>query len=276
MSFNNELSIYIPRVFANWRDSEKMSKVFEDLNIGQVRRIDFVDKETPDGNKYSQAFIHFHVWYDNGHTRNLQARIEDPNDTAKIVYDDPWYWMLFKNSNPLSETELRLHERMAEMEKTHAKAQSDNEYWMRTMLNQLNNQNENIGHMWNHCVSQGLQTPKKSNNDYDYMNEEEDQQVLDDVDNCIEDALRSRREFEVAMDNINSNVRTSPIEISDSGSDCSLIDNPQVIDMCNSDWSSDRSSSIASMCEPFPPLAPKKKSKTRTRAYSEGSWCENN
>ena len=74
MSFNTQLSIYIPRVFPNWRNTTKMSTVFENLEIGRIRRIDFVDKETPKGVKFSQAFIHFYEWFDNQHTRNLQER----------------------------------------------------------------------------------------------------------------------------------------------------------------------------------------------------------
>ena len=40
MSFNSQLSIYIPRVFPNWRNATKMTTVFENLDIGRIRRID--------------------------------------------------------------------------------------------------------------------------------------------------------------------------------------------------------------------------------------------
>ena len=212
MSFNSQLSIYIPRVFPNWRNATKMTTVFENLDIGRIRRIDFVDKETAKGVKFSQAFIHFYEWFDNNHTRNLQKRIEDVDDTAKIVYDDPWFWMVFKNTNPLTEGEMRLHERIAEMEKTHAQEQENNQYWIRTLLSQVGEQDKSIGLMWNHCRAKGMQSDAMLH--ADELLEEMNLQY--EVDACIDDAERTHREFESAMENLGR--RSEPIEISDDGS----------------------------------------------------------
>jgi hypothetical protein len=33
---------------------------------------------------------------------NLQARILDPNQEARIVYDDPWYWIVLENKGQKS------------------------------------------------------------------------------------------------------------------------------------------------------------------------------
>lgn len=220
MSFNSQLSIYIPRVFPNWRDTTKMMQVFETLQIGRIRRIDFVDKETDQGVKFSQAFIHFHEWYDNNHTRNLQKRIGDVDDMAKIVYDDPWFWMLFKNTNPLTEGELRLHERIAEMEKTHAQEQANTQYWLRTILTQLEQQNKNIGCMWNHCTMQGMAQNAEFKPNLDEFLDEMD---LQQVDGCIEDAERTRREFQASMERMGLGTQTTPIDISDDDSMPGLV-----------------------------------------------------
>jgi hypothetical protein len=214
MSFNSQLSIYIPRVFPNWRNSTKMTDVFENLEIGRVRRIDFVDKETPNGVKFSQAFIHFHEWYDNQHTRNLQDRIGDPDEMAKVVYDDPWFWMLFQNTNPLSENELRLHERIAELEKVYEQDQLNNQYWMRTILAQVEQQNGNIGNVWNHCKAQGM--PTSSDAFESRMDDLLDEMNLQHIDERIQDAERTRRDFAEAMENLGT--RSDPVEISDDGS----------------------------------------------------------
>tara|TARA_R110002072_G_scaffold97628_3_gene214676 strand:- start:113 stop:907 length:795 start_codon:yes stop_codon:yes gene_type:complete len=214
MSFNSQLSIYIPRVFPNWRNAAKMTAVFDNLEIGSIRRIDFVDKETPKGEKFSQAFIHFHEWYDNHHTRNLQERIGDVNETAKIVYDDPWFWMLFKNTNPLTETELRLHERLAEMEKRHEQDQLNNQYWMRTLLAQVDQQDKNIGHMWGHCASQGM--PQDGNEFQSRMDELLEEAAGQRLDEFLQDAERSHQDFVDAMENLGT--RSDPVEVSDADS----------------------------------------------------------
>ena len=221
MSFNSQLSIYIPRVFPNWRNATKMTTVFENLDIGRIRRIDFVDKETAKGVKFSQAFIHFYEWFDNNHTRNLQKRIEDVDDTAKIVYDDPWFWMVFKNSNPLTEGEMRLHERIAEMEKTHAQEKANNQYWFSTLMAQVEQQDENIGRMWNHCKAQGMTQYDEFQSRMDELAEEMN---LQDVDECIRDAARSHENFVDAMENLG---RSDPVEISDDGS--SYSDMPELV-----------------------------------------------
>ena len=214
MSFNSKLSIYIPRVFPNWRDAKKMTNVFQALEIGRIRRIDFVDKETPKGEKFSQAFIHFHEWYDNHHTRNLQARIEDVDDTAKVVYDDPWFWMVFKNTNPLTEGEIRLHERIAEMEKAHAEEKANNQYWFNTLMAQVEQQDEHIGRMWNHCKAQGM--PSNDEAFQSRMDELLEEMNLQHIDECILGAERTRQDFADAMENLGS--RSDPVEISDDGS----------------------------------------------------------
>ena len=109
--FNKYLSIYIPRVTSEWADEAMIMETFKNNNIGIVTRVDIVKKET-----YYQAFVHFQQWYDSQMTRNLQSRILDPNREARIVHDDPNYFLLLKNKNPMSEIEVRLEKRIMELE----------------------------------------------------------------------------------------------------------------------------------------------------------------
>ena len=46
------------------------------------------------------------MWEDNAATRNIQEKIIDPQQTAKLVYDEPWYWILLKNNNPFTQEEV--------------------------------------------------------------------------------------------------------------------------------------------------------------------------
>lgn len=97
------MSIYIPRVFNNISPA-RIKKTFEDLDIGIVDHIDVVKRQYSknkgiNGKKNStyMAFVYFKQWNDNQSAINLMQRIQDPNKEARIVYDDPWYWILLPN-----------------------------------------------------------------------------------------------------------------------------------------------------------------------------------
>ena len=95
----SSLSIYIPRVFANIT-KDRVAQVFKSLSIGEVSYIDFVAREDANtGEPYNMAFIHFSEWYDNTASKNFQEKVNDPNHEAKIVYDDPWYWLISKSNS---------------------------------------------------------------------------------------------------------------------------------------------------------------------------------
>ena len=114
--FNSKLSIYIPRVFPIYANTKKINSIFKKFNIGEIDRIDFVEKKTKNNTIYYQAFIHFKFWENSQISHNIQEKINDPNQTAKIVYNDPEYWILLKNKNPMTETEIKLEKRIIELE----------------------------------------------------------------------------------------------------------------------------------------------------------------
>lgn len=89
------ISVYIPHIFDNIV-KEQIEEVFENLKIGKVKNIDLIAKK---GKKevYNAAYIHFEYWYDNTAAHNFQERILNPEKEARIVYDDPWYWIVLEN-----------------------------------------------------------------------------------------------------------------------------------------------------------------------------------
>jgi hypothetical protein len=89
------MSLYIPRVFKNIT-KEHMVHVFNTLRIGSVKRIDFISK-TNKNNVYNEAYIHFNYWHNNTANINLQEKIRNPEKEARIVYDDPWFWLILEN-----------------------------------------------------------------------------------------------------------------------------------------------------------------------------------
>jgi hypothetical protein len=108
MTSAQNISLYIPRLaYDSHKDSDIqtlgdfIAYKFKSLVIGVVRNVDFkkgfINKE---GRIYYKAFVHFEFWYDNPTTRSLQHRILNPkeyaNNCAKLVYEDPHFWMLFE------------------------------------------------------------------------------------------------------------------------------------------------------------------------------------
>jgi hypothetical protein len=92
------LSLFIPRVFVNI-SSKRITQIFHSLRIGKVNRVDFLRKRSRNGRPYNAMFVHFEHWYDNTAACNFQARVRDPTQDARLVYDDPWYWVVLENKS---------------------------------------------------------------------------------------------------------------------------------------------------------------------------------
>lgn len=88
-------SVYIPRVYGNI-PVEFISETFERLGLGVVDNIQKVNRP---GNAY-MAFVYFKSWnIENPAAINLAKKVNDPNAQARIVYDDPWYWIILPNTS---------------------------------------------------------------------------------------------------------------------------------------------------------------------------------
>jgi hypothetical protein len=96
-------SVCIPRIFENI-PNKKIVGTFERLKIGKVDRMDIVWKTSRDGSSYKMAFIHFSEWNMNSSAAiKLREDIENPAVEAKVVYDDPWYWIVLPNHSRVAE-----------------------------------------------------------------------------------------------------------------------------------------------------------------------------
>lgn len=91
------ISLFIPRVFPNITEVRIMD-IFHENNIGEVHHVDLVGKLDALGRPYNCAYVHFDCWYDNPTAFHFYKRVVDPHSQAKIVYDDPWFWIVLKNS----------------------------------------------------------------------------------------------------------------------------------------------------------------------------------
>ena len=183
--FNNKLSVYIPRITPEWAHEAIVAEVFHRNELGLVERVDLVCKQSEQGNFYYQAFVHM-KWVDTQCARNIQKRIMNPLCQARLVHDDPSYWLLLENKNPMTATEVRLEKRVVELEsrciqqskvalghlnrimelETHAITKMN--YWCDpalyewTVAPETNNTNNGIAPLWCHPVNEPTPTPTPS------------------------------------------------------------------------------------------------------------------
>ena len=105
------LSLMIPRVFPQWIDEQKIIDIFHKQQLGQIYKVSII--RMPDSKKRSypiyQAYIYFNAWYDNEIAYNFQQRILGVKAQARVVYDDPWFWVVFENTKKrLSNNDKRI------------------------------------------------------------------------------------------------------------------------------------------------------------------------
>lgn len=97
---NDKLSsVYIPRVYGTISIGF-ISETFEMLNLGIVSHVQTVKRPGND-NSY-MAFVYFKHWNtDNPAAVKLAKKVNDPKTRtqAKIIYDEPWYWILLPNTS---------------------------------------------------------------------------------------------------------------------------------------------------------------------------------
>jgi hypothetical protein len=91
---NNQPILCIPGVFANIKE-ERIRRVFGDLNLGDVDRVDIVVPKKPVGaeekeNKFNRVFIHL-IWNDTPSSVACRKKLLEGKD-VKIIYDEPWFW----------------------------------------------------------------------------------------------------------------------------------------------------------------------------------------
>ena len=104
-SNNTNPSICIPRVFPNI-DWKRVKNVFEELGMGEVERVDMVNKVNDKGQKFKRVFVHFKKWHDDPTTRQVKSKLLS-GDSVKVVYDDPWFWKVFISHVPKPQFEKK-------------------------------------------------------------------------------------------------------------------------------------------------------------------------
>ena len=91
--------LYIPD-YVLPTDIDCIKYTFEKLNLAKVDKVEFVPHLEceyncdPEPNIYGGALVYINYWFNNISVDHLKERIKDPEKEARIVYDDPLYWVL--------------------------------------------------------------------------------------------------------------------------------------------------------------------------------------
>ena len=96
-----EPSICIPRVFANISEG-RVAAIFRELSFGEIERVDMVQIEREGEEPYQRIFVHFKNWAATEDAIDVRARLLR-GDQVKVVYDDPWWWILSASRVPRPE-----------------------------------------------------------------------------------------------------------------------------------------------------------------------------
>jgi hypothetical protein len=101
-SINQKLSLTIPRVFPQWVNAELIMDTFSKQDIGRISNVSIVRvprEEEKRGHPVYKAILKFSVWYQTEIAYNFQQRILTGKKQARVVYDDPWYWVVFEHKS---------------------------------------------------------------------------------------------------------------------------------------------------------------------------------
>ena len=82
----------IPRVYPNISEG-RIRKIFDDLDMGALERIDIVSKTSEKGEKFNRVFVHFRRWNNSDNANTARERLLNGKE-IKIIYDDPWFWKI--------------------------------------------------------------------------------------------------------------------------------------------------------------------------------------
>jgi hypothetical protein len=90
-------------MFANISE-KRIANVFYQKDIGEVSKIDLVSRTNDKGEKYNMAFVHFDHLFQTSSGKKFREEVENPQVKAKLVYEDPWFWLVL----PFEEKEKRV------------------------------------------------------------------------------------------------------------------------------------------------------------------------
>ena len=105
MSTATKYTFYIPRIYGNYTVSDIIA-TFRLLYIGEVSRVDITEKNEA----YTTAFVHMDHLYDSEIAWQVINTTYNENSPYKLWVEPECYWLILKNTNPVEETYLNIHQ----------------------------------------------------------------------------------------------------------------------------------------------------------------------
>jgi len=139
-NINQSLIIYISGVLEQDANLEYIKYIFHKLNIGEINHINFINHRN---NDYKVAYIVMKNWYNNIIVEHLQEKIIDENQEARLVHNDPNYWILCQNKT-INDQVFDLQHQNNIMENSISEMQTSIQNLYNIIHNQNTNQNTNL------------------------------------------------------------------------------------------------------------------------------------
>ena len=105
MSTATKYTFYIPRIYGNYTVADIIA-TFRLLYIGEVSRVDINEKN----DDYMTAFIHMDHLYDTEIAWQVINTTYNEKCSYKLWLEPDCYWLILKNTNPVAETHLNIHQ----------------------------------------------------------------------------------------------------------------------------------------------------------------------
>jgi hypothetical protein len=100
-NMKQQMSIMIPRIFPQWVDEAAIARIFCTQGIGMVSKVRIIHTSNTYKNGMKipiyKAIVYFEYWFNTQIAYNFQQRLIKKKQ-ARVVYDDPWFWVVFENT----------------------------------------------------------------------------------------------------------------------------------------------------------------------------------
>lgn len=156
LNINQNLSLYIRGITLEYANEAFIYNLFKNLNIGEVESAYF--RQT--GAIEYDTIIYMKQWYSNCMVETLQEKIQNPHEDARLVYNDPDYWVLYENNTVM----------YSELDNLH-KLVTDQTEQLQAMTSQMHNMD------WK--INQSMTKIEHLTNKLDTMNERSSSQHSD-------------------------------------------------------------------------------------------------
>ncbi len=93
---HNMTSLCIPRINRNINKND-IIKRFNELQIGNIEKVDIIFKNNEKGDKFYSAFIHIQ-WNDSELSKYIIDRVTNGKD-IKVIYDGLMFWKVYINKS---------------------------------------------------------------------------------------------------------------------------------------------------------------------------------